>query len=241
MPVVNRVHYFSHRATSSSRRSTFITFNTRQLAAAEWLQTGISGWTLRGLFIVLEGIDGAGVSTQARIAAEWLERAGRVVVKTAEPTEGPIGSLIRQALRGEVKVGMRALALLFAADRVEHYYKLILPSLEAGRDVVCERYLLSSYAYQSLHVDINWIRAINSQVGRPDLTILLDIDPRIAIERKLRQQRGRLELFEKLDVLSQVRARYLELAREEGCIIVDSSPPIEAVSREIVKAIASIL
>ncbi len=196
---------------------------------------------MRRIFIAFEGIDGAGVSTQAKIAAEWLRSSGRRVVETAEPTGGLIGSLIRKALKKELKIDMRTLALLFAADRVEHYHHLILPSLKAGYDVVCERYLLSSYAYQSLYADIRWIRAINSQVGRPDLTILLDIDPQLAMERKLRQQRGKLELFEDLDTLRRVRERYLELAEEEDCIIVDSSPPIEVVSREVRKAIVAFL
>src|SRR5579864_7294663 len=108
----------------------------------------------RGLFIVLEGLDGAGTTTQLVRLAERLRRAGERVVATAEPTDGPIGALIRQALRRRLvhrdgrALTDESLALLFAADRVDHVAGEIEPALARGQHVLCDRYVLSSLAYQ---------------------------------------------------------------------------------------------
>src|SRR6266542_2004506 len=103
---------------------------------------------MRGRFIALEGLDGAGISTQARRLAARLDKAGVNYYVTREPTDGPVGSQIRLALTGRLKVDPTTLALMFAADRSDHINHAVLPRLEAGVHVVSERGVLSSLAYQ---------------------------------------------------------------------------------------------
>jgi dTMP kinase len=180
-----------------------------------------------GLFIVLEGIDGAGTTTQARLLVDWLQAAGRQVVLTAEPTHGPIGSTIRQILRGRLMqspagkplpVEEETMALLFAADRADHLRNTVLPALEAGAIVVSDRHYLSSLAYQALGVDMEWVASLNSRFRRPDLTVMLDVDPQVSLCRKQAQGLA-VERYEHLHFLDRVRANYrkaAELAQAAG-------------------------
>jgi len=207
-----------------------------------------------GLFIALEGIDGAGTTTQARSLAEWLEARGKRVVLTAEPTSGPAGTLIHQILQGrltEWKGNKRApvdeatMALLFAADRSDHLQNTILPALEAGRAVVSDRHYLSSVAYQSLGVEMAWVEALNSRFQRPDLTVLLDVDPQLSLQRK-RHQGLPAERYEHLHFLQRVRENYLEAvehahAAGERVEAVDASPSIEKVADRIRDLVAPLL
>lgn len=156
----------------------------------------------RGRFLVLEGLDGAGTTTQARLLAEVLRRAGRRVHLTSEPSGGPVGALVRQVLTRRVS-GIRgrgfdpeALALLFAADRLDHYRAEVEPRLAEGRDVVSDRYALSSLAYQSLTTgDPRWVGAVNARAPAPDLTIFLRVRPAVAWRRRFAESGGR-ELYE---------------------------------------------
>ena len=142
-----------------------------------------------GRFVVLEGIDGSGTTTQVARLAERL-RAMRVPVRaTREPSEGPIGTLIRQILSGRLIVpggsapGWTTMALLFAADRMDHIESDIAPFVASGGVVVSDRYDASSLAYQSISSgadsknSVEWIRALNRYARRPDLTIVLDLEP----------------------------------------------------------------
>lgn len=158
-------------------------------------------------FIVLEGIDGSGTTTQAHRLVEHLGSARAVF--TCEPTGEPIGRMIRTVLSGDHEVDPRTLALLFAADRREHL-RAIRESLHAGLTVVCDRYVLSSWAYQSLQNPLAWIKAINEDFIVPDLLILLDLDPAIAEQR--RAHRGeRPEIFEVPQTQIAVREAYREV------------------------------
>ncbi len=163
----------------------------------------MSGW-----LIVLEGIDGCGSTTQTARLAARLRECGRDVVTTCEPTAEPVGSMIRRALRGELsgeagrprQLDWATLALLFAADRLDHNQTVIEPALRAGRIVVSDRYDLSSLAYQSVtapeaEVVLPWIRAINARARRPDLTVVIDVAPEVAARRRLARG-GATELFE---------------------------------------------
>jgi len=205
---------------------------------------------VKGLFFVLEGIDGAGHSTHARRLGEWLEAEfpelrGKVVL-TREPTDGPIGSLIRSALKGEFEVGPRALALLFTADRLEHVRTIIEPKLREGCVIVSDRYYLSTLAYQSASgVDLEWLMALNAGCPRPDLTILLDAPAEVCWAR-LRSCRSHLELFEDPSFLEAVRQRFLKLAevlKEKGerIVIVNTDRPFEEAHREVVEHVKAIL
>ena len=177
-------------------------------------------WQPHGRFIVLEGIDGAGTTTQTRRLAERLRQDGCQVVTTCEPSSGPVGNLIRQALERRLRLnGDKALeldwatlALLFAADRTDHVSRCIEPALQSGAHVICDRYDLSSCIYQSLtspdpELALRWVQDLNRQVRRPDLTVVLDIDPDVAEIR--RSKRGtEPELFERRGLQQRLAVAY---------------------------------
>jgi dTMP kinase len=156
----------------------------------------------RGRFLVLEGLDGAGTTTQADLLCASLRKRGRKVHLTAEPSRGPIGALVRQVLSGRVTGGPAggvdpaALALLFAADRLDHVASEVEPRLAEGCDVVSDRYALSSLAYQAVATgDARWVEAINARAPAPDLTVFLDVRPAVAVRRRFAASAER-ELFE---------------------------------------------
>jgi dTMP kinase len=146
-----------------------------------------------GRFIVFEGLDGAGTTTQARILAERLQGQGRTVYLAHQPSEGPAGLLIRQILAGRTattqadgKLGVvdeRVMALLFAADRLDHLTSQIEPRLARGEDVILDRYILSSLAYQGATVSHEFIAAANRYARKPDLTLFLYVPANIALDR----------------------------------------------------------
>jgi len=173
-----------------------------------------------GRFIVIEGIDGAGTTTQARLLGERLRAAGRKVHVTAEPSGGAIGALVRQVLSGRLRgrppdgpFDAEALALLFAADRLDHARAEVLPALAAGIDVVSDRYTLSSLAYQSLTTgDARWVEQINGRAPSPDVTILLAVRPAVAFARRRSASHAR-EIYEQAAFQRRVAASYGRAAR----------------------------
>jgi dTMP kinase len=183
-------------------------------------------------FVAVEGIDGSGKSTVIGLLAEMLPR----VYVTKEPSGGPIGRLIREwALRGG-SIDPHVDALLFAADRIEHYRREIEPKLRENFLVITERYVESSIAYQgAAGVSIEFVKYVNSLVPRPDLTIILDVDPEIAVARIAR--RGGVEKFEHVSFLRRVREIYLKRAQEQGYPVVDASRPPDVVAREVANII----
>lgn len=182
-----------------------------------------------GLFIVLEGLDGAGISTQARILAERLKGRGLSVLLTKEPTEGPIGALIRGALRGTIRLSPLALQLLFMADRAQHLASEIDPFLGKGA-VICDRYLYSTVAFGSLDIDEEYLIRANEVFRRPDLAILLDAEPEVCQQRLRRAGRGS-DLFEDETKARRVREAFLRLMRRYPELRrVDANPPIERVA-----------
>ena len=186
------------------------------------------------MFIVLEGIDGCGKSTQAKMLADWLEKNGQKTVLTAEPTKGRIGQYIREVLGGKEKVDPRTLALLFSADRCEHLGSEVMPAISAGNAVVCERYCHSTVAYQSAQgVDRAWLLELNRFALKPDLTIFLDVPPKDAMERKV----GR-EIFEEKEFLGKV---YKEYQGFKDVTHVDGSGKPEEVSERIRNTVARLL
>jgi len=191
-------------------------------------------------FIAFEGLDGSGLSTQAFELSKWFKNQGYEVYLTKEPTDGLIGSLIRGVLRKEVKVDVKTLALLFAADRMLHVNNTILPLLNDGVIVISDRYRLSSYAFQSLEIDdVDWLKYINKKSIAPDLTFIIDTPPLICVRRILKQ-RFHIELYEEVDKLEKIRAAYYELAkRERNTFIVDGNRPIKSVNTEIIKKVKS--
>lgn len=207
----------------------------------------------RGRFVVLEGLDGAGTTTQARRLAAALRAGGRAVHVTAEPSGGPVGQLARLVLTKRL-VGApgqpagfdpAALALLFAADRLDHLAAEVVPRLEAGEDVVSDRYTLSSLAYQSLTTgDLAWVEALNARARAPDATLFLRVSPEVAIARRQADSGGG-ELFEVPAFQREVARAYdacVERLRERGerVIVVDGERPVEEVTAALEAAVAAL-
>lgn len=202
-----------------------------------------------GKFIVFEGIDGSGISTQAELFRLWLEKKGIEHHLTKEPSEGPVGAIIRLAIAKRLVYVDRAspveginpvtLALLFAADRVDHLQTDILSKLAIGVTVICDRYYLSSYAYQGIDVDLEWLQTVNRFARRPDLIVLIDTPAELS-SRRMARNRWRVDLFEDVKKLEEVRQRFLTIAGRpemagERIEIVDGSGSPQSVHREVVR------
>jgi len=176
----------------------------------------------RGLFVVLEGIDGAGTTTQAERLSAALRAEGRRVLTTREPSDGPLGTLLRQALGGRLvlpggagALAPETLALLFAADRTDHLAAQVRPALEAGAVVICDRYVLSSLAYQGAQLPPRWVEAINAFAEPPDLTLFLEVDPEVASRRRA-SRGGDAELFDDERLQARVAREYLRAIRRRA-------------------------
>jgi dTMP kinase len=199
------------------------------------------------LFIVLEGIDGSGTTTQLDRLARHLEARGRRVHPTREPSAGPVGRLLREILLGGHRrpdgaaVDGLAMALLFAADRRDHLTREIEPALSSGADVVSDRYLLSSLAYQAQEAERDWVAGLARDLRLPDLTLLLDVP--IAVAAARRRAAGRPdERYDADEVQSRVAARYRELcAADPKAIILDANAPIDEVTARVTAAVDRLL
>lgn len=191
----------------------------------------------KGNFIVLEGIDLSGKTTHSRKLADWIKSKNYRVVATEEPTVGSIGKIIRDYLN--LGSGSPAVyALLFAADRVEHIQKVIRPLLSEGVIVISDRYVESSIAYQAAEgLEVEWIETINRFAIEPDLTILLDIDPEIALTRKKEVR----DSFENVEFLKKVRQIYLERALMKKYPIINANRTMEIVHQDIVRCVEPFL
>jgi dTMP kinase len=207
----------------------------------------------KGRFVVLEGLDGAGTTTQAALLAERLRAAGRRVHVTAEPSAGPVGALLRQILKGRIGGGRGgrgafdpwALALLFAADRRDHFHTEIAPKLEDGIDVVCDRFTTSSLAYQGADLgDMEWVEAVNREAAGATAVIFLRVRPEVALRRRHAASVDR-EIFEVDAFQRKVARRYEEAIlrqRKAGqrVIELDGEQPVEAVADAVFGAVRSL-
>lgn len=180
-------------------------------------------------FIVIEGIDGAGTTTQARLLHQTLADRGVDCMLTCQPSSGPVGKLLREQLADPDGARGRGLALLFAADRNLH-----IETFRERHTVVCDRYVLSSWAYQGLDQDLDWIRTINTGVPIPDLTILIDVDPEVAQLRRIGRGTDP-DHFEASATQKILAARYRELihAWPGPTAIVDGSGDVDQVAQAV--------
>lgn len=193
----------------------------------------------KGVFICIEGLDASGKTTQAHILVNWLRRKGFKVKYTKEPSEGEIGQLIRRyILRRKNRVSSAIEALLFAADRLDHIKREVEPALKRGEIVVSDRYVYSSIAYQGgTGLDLGWIREINRFAIEPDLSVYIDVPPRVATSR-LRRERS---VMEKITIQRKVREVYLKLVEEGLMVRVDGNRSKSAVTKEIRDLISDLL
>lgn len=198
------------------------------------------------MFIVIEGLDGSGTTTQVDRLQQRL--APRPCVTTFEPSSGPIGTMIRQALRrrltlpGGEALDHRSLALLFAADRVDHLRAVVEPALAQEKIVISDRYVHSSLAYQGATLDPRWIDAINAQARIADLVIWLEVPVEVCAAR-IKTRGDAPELFETESILRQVDARYRDAMRlrPERVVRVDGTGTPEEVSARIWARVATSL
>ena len=194
---------------------------------------------MKGVFIVFEGVDGSGKSTQIKHLSEHLQCRGYTTYLTREPSDAPIGRLIRTYS----ETGLRTLepateALLFAADRTEHT-KEITSHLEEGTVVICDRYIHSSLTYQgAVGVDRDWIKGLNKAAITPDLVILLDIDPGSSLDRVTDRSRT---VFEEDTYLRRVRGLYLEYAEKGELVTVDASGELGDIQAKIRRLVDQLL
>ena len=203
------------------------------------------------LFIVFEGTDGSGTTTQGDLLAAALRRSGRTVLRTAEPTDRDVGTTIRNVLRSRSREPLdpAAVALLFAADRADHCRAVIGPALGRNEAVICDRYLASSLTFQVVdgqgRITPEWIAAINREALRPDLTILLDLAVPEAMTRI--HHRGKpTERFEVAETLERVRARYRAVFAEPlpqlgRVLVLDASRSREAIAYDVLSAVLEVV
>jgi dTMP kinase len=190
-------------------------------------------------FIVLEGLDGAGTTTQLRMLADRLAREGRPHFATWEPTDGPVGRLLRSILARDTRAHPRTIAMLYAADRNEHVYARetgIEARARRGETVVCDRYLFSSLAYQSIECGFDFVDGLNSHFPLPQCVFFIDTPVEVSQERLSARQKT--ELYDGVSFQTQVREAYLrtlEYFRTQGLAvsIVDGDRPAGIIHGEI--------
>ncbi|MBQ6512058.1 dTMP kinase [Methanobrevibacter sp.] len=184
------------------------------------------------MYIVFEGIDGAGKSTQIQMLKEWLENNGFRVETLVEPTDSEVGKLIRKILQrpdATTDTLQKTLGLLFAADRM-----LIMDELsEDSKIFISDRSFISSLAYQE---PADWIEVLNKYAKKPDLLILLDLD----VKKSVARTSGK-DTFENEEFLTKVKANYLEISKNFQCEKIDANNGVNKVSSDIKKAVAPYL
>lgn len=201
------------------------------------------------MFIVFEGIDGAGKTTQIHLLADALRAMGYDPYITAEPTGMETGRAIRRVLSGEISKTPTQVAAMFVQDRIDHNVdpeQGIETMLAAGKAVICDRYYYSSLAYQGSLTDFDWVMAANCncpEIRHPDLCIFLDLSPEESMKR-ITKGRTSTEIYEKAETLATFRARYLEVFQKlseqgERIAIIDASGTMQEAADAILQAVKS--
>lgn len=195
---------------------------------------------MAGKFIVFEGIDGAGKTTQTKLLADKIRAAGGSPVLTAEPTELESGKMLRRILGGEIKKSDCEIAALFTLDRIAHNKEPkngIDALLEAGHTVICDRYYYSTLAYQGSVTSYPWVRSLNldcPEIRRPDLCIFLDLTPEQSLMR-ISKGREKLEIFENLETLTRVRESFFSVLSDldDNIAVLDAYRSPEEIAEDI--------
>ena len=203
----------------------------------------------RGRFIVIEGIDGSGKSTQIQLLANRLMANKRKVYTTAEPTVSLTGGMLRDALRGVTKKTTCEIASMFLLDRIFHNVNPvngIEKFLAAGVDVICDRYYYSSLAYQGSETDFDWVLDMNincPEIRKPDICIFLDLEPEKAIER-ISANRMVTEIYEEKGRLEKYRNRYFDIFEmlkfTDNIAVVDTDRSIESIADDLYELVSKL-
>jgi dTMP kinase len=203
-----------------------------------------------GKLIVLEGLDGAGTTSQAARLCTALNGRGILTHQTRQPSDGPIGKLIRQMLTGSHMMEDGSMphqdmfSLLFAADRMDHCQREVAPALAAGKVVVADRWYHSSFAYQGTSADAAWLATLNQRARVPNLTLFLKVAPEVAAQRRTLAGRSQ-ELFEDLAMQQKVASGYdtvmLTLSSKETIVTVDGEQSMDAVFAEVLSHTLSLI
>ncbi len=204
----------------------------------------------KNLFIAFEGIDGSGKSTQVKLLQDKLVQAGQRVYCTAEPTDSPIGTMIKNIFRHKMEADHKTIAALFVADRLNHLLNKtdgMVRKMEEGFTVITDRYYFSSYAYHGTHMPMDWVIAANSlsaELLRPDLNIYVDVTPEESMER-LKNGRTSTELYETMENLRMVREKYLEafekLRSTEKVFITHGNRDADSIANDIWKQVEPLI
>lgn len=201
---------------------------------------------MSGALLVLEGVDGSGTTTQGHRLVHHLNEAGTPAVFTCQPSSGELGQLLRKLMRlgGQGNItDPCAMALLFAADRLDHIARVIHPALDGGKTVVCDRYVLSSLAYQGSFVDVEWVAQLNARARPADLTILVDVDVETAAKRRA-SRGGQPDQYEVDQTQRQVAENYRRFAQRPmlgPVVTVDGGATMEGVTQSIIEAVRGAL
>lgn len=203
----------------------------------------------RGKLIVFEGVDGSGTTTQAAKLCKKLDANNVNVHQTAQPSNRPIGKLIRQILSGKQIQNpcYQTMALLFAADRQDQQENEILPAIEAGIHVICDRYVHSSVIYQSTSAKSpdskQWIKTINTHIMAPDLLLHLKIDAETSKARR-ETRGGEEEIFDKLAFQEKLIATYDQIESifpKDNIVVIDATQTIEQIEHQVWQRIVPLL
>lgn len=204
----------------------------------------------KGLFFAFEGIDGSGKSTQIRMLTEKLRARGLRCHETREPTDGPVGSMVHQIMTGRLQADGRVISSLFAADRLDHLTNPVdglCQTVEQGITVVTDRYYFSSYAYNGVDLEMDWVIGCNrlsAELLRPTLHIFLDIPVSTALER-IAKNRLHTELYEKEERLTAVRDNYFKIFDRfrdtEHVAVIDANADVQTVADRVWEAVKQTL
>ncbi len=186
------------------------------------------------MFIVFEGLDGSGSTTQSRLLAQKFEKKGVPVFLSKEPTDtSPIGKMIREVLQHKWTISPEGLQLLFTADRAEHIKNAIVPALKNNQIVISDRYAMSSIAYGGIDLDIKWLKELNRNFIQPDITFLFKLKPEKCIKRIIGRG-SEFELFEKTEKLEKIWENYEKISVDlKNIHIINAEKSIEEISEEI--------
>jgi len=192
----------------------------------------------KGVFICIEGLDGCGKTTQAKLLAKKLRKSHNALY-TAEPSHGKIGTYIRKSyLYGEKRLSIVLEALLFAADRIEHVENEVIPALKEGRLVISDRYVYSSLAYQgAAGLNLDWIEKINEHALKPDLAVFIDVNPE-AVMNRLKPKKS---VMENLGTQEKVREIYLMFVEEGNLTRINGDKSKNEVAKEVYAVVTKFL